>query len=131
MTSHSITGRDVREGRGTEVHGGGRLVSSKTPKADTMPVFWDGTRRGVHNGTPPPYAQDQANNRLESSTSQPDSTPTQGVRYELFADDKAVPFPLTQIPRILPHMEQPALSIQQAPLRRSDHDTGGATQPPP
>ena len=52
-------GRDVGGGNGAEVHRGGRLVSSETPKADTLPRMWSETHREVHDGTPPPHAQDE------------------------------------------------------------------------
>ena len=51
-------GRDVGGGHRAEVHGGGRLVSIETPKADTMPGVCSGTHLRVHYGTLPLYAQD-------------------------------------------------------------------------
>ena len=58
IPSHSITGGGFGGGNGAEVHRGGRLVSSKTPKMDIMHVVWSGIHRGVHDGTPAPHAWD-------------------------------------------------------------------------
>ena len=58
MPARSIIGGDVGGGSGAEVHRGGRIVTSETSKADTMPVVCSGTHRGVHDGTLMPNAQD-------------------------------------------------------------------------
>ena len=82
-------------------------------KVDTMPGVWSGTRRGVHGGTPPPYALDRARNLLELDASQPESSPTPGVGREIYADEKSVPLPLYFMPRTFLHMERPALPLQK------------------
>ena len=122
---------DVGGGLCAELHGGGILVSSETPKADTLPVLWSGTYRGVHDSTLPLHARDQDCNQLESDSSQTDSTPTPAVRRELSVDNKAVPLPLPWMPSILLHMEWPAISLQKVALVGSDQDPGVAPQPPP
>ena len=40
MPARRITSGDVGGGHGSEVHGGGRLVSIETLKADTIPGVW-------------------------------------------------------------------------------------------
>ena len=112
MPSQIIMGGNVGRGHGTEVNRGGRLVPGETPEADTMPGVWDGTHRGYHESTPPPDEQDQARNRLESADIQTDSTPTPGVRSEIYADNKVVSLPLPRMPEILLCMERPTLSFQ-------------------
>ena len=98
-------GGDVIGGHGAEVHGGGRLVPSETPKADTMPGVLGGTHCRFHDVTPLPHAQDQSRNQLEVAAGQPDITPTPGVRRELTADNETVPLPLPWMPGILPHVD--------------------------
>ena len=131
FSARIITGGDVRGGHGAEVHGVGRLLSSETPKADTLPGVWSGNHRGVHDATPPPHARDRSCNQLESAASQLDSTSTPGVRCELSTDDKAVPFTLPWMPGILSHVERPALSIQQAALGVSYQYPVRTPQTPP
>ena len=94
-----------------------------------MNIVCSGTNHRVHYGPPPLYAQDRACNRLESASGQLDITPIPGVQHDISADDEAVPLPLTYMPRILLHMERPALSLQQAALGGSFQDPVGATQP--
>ena len=112
MPAWIITGGDVLGGHSAEVHGGGILVPSKTPKVDTMPGVWGETRRGFHDGTTPTHAQDQARYQLESATGKPDSTPNPGVRCELPANNKMLPLTLPWMPGILLHMEWPEFSLQ-------------------
>ena len=130
LPAQSVTGGDVGGGHGAEVHGGGRLVSSENLKEDTLPRIWSGTKRGFHDDTPPTHAWDQDRNQLESDASQPDSTPTPGVKCDLSAENEAVALPLPRMPGILPQVERPALSLQQASLGGSDKDPGGSPQTP-
>ena len=99
----------LEEAMALKCMGVGDSYPSETLKADTMPVVWVVTHRGVHDGTPLPHARDQYCNRLESAAGHPDSTPTPGVRHEISADDKAVTLPLPRMPGILPHVELPML----------------------
>ena len=131
MPTQSITDGDDGGFYGTEVHGGGRLVPSDNTKADTMPGVWSGNHRGVHDSTPPPNEHDWARNRLELANGHPDSTPTPGIRTEISADDETVSLLLSRMPGILPYVEWPALSLQQAALGGPDKYTRGAPQPPP
>ena len=62
------------------------------------------------------HAQDGSRNRLELATSQPDVTPTPGIRCELPSVEKAMPLPLPCIPGVLPHIEWLALALQHALL---------------
>ena len=124
-------GGDVGGGHGAEVHGDGRLVSSETPKADKLPGMWIITNRGVHDVTPPPHAQEQSQNRMELAASNADSTPTPGVRHNLYADNESVNLTLPRTTVILLHAERTALSLHQAELRGPDQDPGVAPQIPP
>ena len=75
--------------------GGGRLIPSETPKADTMPGVWSWSHCRAHDGTPPPHAWNWYRNRLELADGHTYSEPTPGRRCEIPAEDKSMtcPFP--------------------------------------
>ena len=85
----------------------------------------------IREGTPPQNAQEWSRNWLDPTASQPDSTPTPDIQRDISADNQAVPFPLLRIPRILLHVERPAISLQQVALGGSNQDPEGEPQSPP